>query len=117
MELQILDTEPKIAELLDKEQIINTTQDALDLMGNADYLGADAIIVYEKQLNPEFFNLRSGLAGDILQKFSNYRKRLAIIGNFDNIESNALNAFIVECNRGNHIFFLPTKKAAIQKFL
>lgn len=116
MKLQILNTEPKIAELRDVEQIINTVQDALDVLGNADYLGADAVIVYENQLNPEFFNLRSGLAGEILQKFSNYRKRLAIIGNFDTIESNALNAFIIECNRGSHIFFLPTKEAAVQKF-
>lgn len=115
MEFHILNTDPKIAELLETEQIINSTQDALDVLGTADYHGADAVIFYEHQINPEFFNLRSGLAGEILQKFSNYQKRLTIVGNFENVTSNALKAFIIECNRGSQIFFQSTREAAVQK--
>jgi hypothetical protein len=37
------------------------------------------LILDEKQLGPDFFDLRTGFAGELLQKFSNYRARLAIV--------------------------------------
>ena len=37
------------------------------------------LIVTEADLCPEFFNLRTGLAGEVLQKFVNYGARLAIV--------------------------------------
>lgn len=106
----------KIAKASDAATI-NTVQDVLDLLGNASYQGSDRIIVKETNLNAEFFNLSSGLAGEILQKISNYYKKLAIIGNFERYKSKALEAFIVECNRGDHIFFVPDLEAALVKLV
>ena len=37
------------------------------------------LILDEQQLSPDFFDLRTGFAGELLQKFSNYRARLAIV--------------------------------------
>jgi hypothetical protein len=39
----------------------------------------DGLILAEADLCPEFFDLRTGFAGEVLQKFVNYRARLAII--------------------------------------
>jgi len=39
----------------------------------------DGLILAEADLCPEFFDLRTGLAGEVLQKFVNYRAKLAII--------------------------------------
>jgi hypothetical protein len=39
----------------------------------------DGLIVTETDLCPEFFDLRTGMAGEVLQKFVNYGARLAII--------------------------------------
>jgi uncharacterized protein DUF4180 len=39
----------------------------------------NGLLVAEADLGPEFFDLRSGLAGELLQKFVNYRARLAIV--------------------------------------
>jgi hypothetical protein len=39
----------------------------------------DGLILAEADLCPEFFDLHTGLAGEVLQKFVNYRARLAII--------------------------------------
>jgi hypothetical protein len=105
----------KIAEVMAEEVVVNDTQDALDMMANADYQGAKRIIMEEKHLNRDFFDLRTGLAGEILQKYSNYRMKLAVIGEFEKFKSNSLNAFIVECNRGNSVFFVPDKRTAISK--
>ncbi len=104
----------KIAKVSDETQI-NSVQDATDLLGNADYQGASRIIVTETNLSPKFFNLKTGIAGEILQKVSNYHKKLAIVGEFEKYNSNALNAFIIECNRGNHIFFVPDVESAMSK--
>ena len=60
----------KIAEVTSSEIIIKNTEDALDLLGNLYYQDFDKIIIYEKNINPDFFDLKNGMAGEILQKFS-----------------------------------------------
>jgi len=37
------------------------------------------LVLDEKELSPDFFDLKTGLAGQVLQKFVNYRSRLAVI--------------------------------------
>ena len=37
------------------------------------------LILSEEELSPIFFDLRSGLAGELLQKFVNYRVPLALV--------------------------------------
>lgn len=105
----------KIAELPSEDIKISGVQDAIDLLGNADYLGASGIIVYKENLAEEFFDLSSGIAGDILQKFSNYRKRLAIVGDFSNITSKSLKDFIFESNKVGRILFVYSLSEALQK--
>lgn len=92
---------------------IETGQEALDLMANAGYLGARAIILPAENLSGDFFDLKTGVAGDILQKFSNYRMKLAITGSFEGYQSRSLAAFIRESNRGNLVFFVPDMETAL----
>lgn len=42
-------------------------------------LSADGLILTEDELGPEFFDLRTGLAGEALQKFVNYQVRVAVV--------------------------------------
>jgi hypothetical protein len=105
----------KIAEIISDEVIIKDTDDALDLMAESRYLDAGKMIIRENQITPSFFDLKTGLAGDILQKFSNYRMQLALIGSFSKYKSKSFQDFIRECNKGNRIFFLENQKAAITK--
>ncbi|MCI1113670.1 DUF4180 domain-containing protein, partial [Stenotrophomonas maltophilia] len=55
------------------------------------------------------------LAGEILQKFINYRVKIAVVGDFSVYSSQSLKDFIYESNKGNDIFFLPTEQQAIEK--
>jgi hypothetical protein len=84
-------------------------------MAESRYLDAGKMIIRENQITPSFFDLKTGLAGDILQKFSNYRMQLALIGSFSKYKSKSFQDFIRECNKGNRIFFLENQKAAITK--
>ena len=116
MTLTIIETkEPKSAEITTPEQVMRTLQEALDLMAEANYLGATGMIAQAEHFDPLFFDLSSGLAGSILQKFSQYQMKLAIIGDFDKYPSKSLKAFIAESNRGNQIFFVDSRGAAIER--
>ena len=42
-------------------------------------LGTDGVILAETDLSPEFFDLRTGLAGELFQKLINYRIPVAIV--------------------------------------
>lgn len=115
MEIEIVEYgNSKIAKL-SPDSVISSVQDATDLLGNADYQGVNKVIIFESNLDPQFFSLRSGIAGEILQKVSTYHKQLAIIGEFEKFNGNALNALIIECNRGQHIFFVSDFDSALEK--
>jgi hypothetical protein len=105
----------KIAEIISDTVVITTVQDALDLMVTAGYEGARDVIFRQHHLPEAFFDLRTGLAGEILQKYVNYQMRLAVIGDFETITSKSLRAFILESNRGKLAFFAPDKETAIAK--
>lgn len=105
----------KIAEVSSTETIIKNAEDGLDLLGNLYYQGFDKIIIHEKNITPDFFDLKNGIAGEILQKFSNYRIRLIIVGDFD-YKSQSLRDFIYESNNGKQVNFLPTITNALNKF-
>lgn len=102
-----------IAEVISEANVINKVEDGIDLLGNLYYQGFDGIIIYEKNITPEFFDLKTGIAGEILQKFSNYRVQLAIVGDFTKYNSKSLNNFIYESNKGRLINFVSTLSEAL----
>jgi hypothetical protein len=104
----------KIAEVVSDETIISKTEDGLDLLGNLYYQGFDKIIIHEKNITADFFDLKNGIAGEILQKFSTYRVRLAVVGNFAKYTSKSLNDFIYESNKGRHINFVSSCAEALK---
>lgn len=95
---------------------ISTAQDALDLIGetyqNPRCAGA---VVFREVLAPDFFVLRNGLAGEVLQKFSNYGIRLAIVGDFSDFTSGPMHDFIYESNRAGHVLFVPSLEDAFER--
>ena len=97
--------------------VIARTDDAMDLIGNASYSGVALVALPVERLDPEFFRLSSLLAGDILQKFVNYRVQLAIIGDITAYvaASDALRDFVWESNRGTHVWFLPDEESLVAK--
>ena len=105
-----------VAVVTSEELVIADVQAALDLIATAWYEAeCDRIVVHKTMLAESFFDLKTRLAGDILQKFINYKAKLAIVGDFSVYASKSLKDFIYESNNGNDIFFLPTEQQAIEK--
>ncbi len=104
-----------IAEVISEECLIKTAEDGLDLLGNLYYQGFDGIILHEHNITPSFFDLKNGLAGEILQKFSNYQVRLAIVGDFASYTGKSIRDFIRESNRTGHINFSSSVSEVLAK--
>ncbi len=94
---------------------IYDVQSAVDILGNCNYQGATKIIINKEIITPDFFDLKTGIAGDILQKFSNYRMQLAIIGDFSEYTSKSLRDFIYESNKVGRILFVESLSVAKER--
>ena len=102
-------------EIKAEELVIQSEQDALDIMANIGYqFDSRIIIIHKKNLGEDFFDLSSGLAGGILQKFSNYRVRLLVVGDFSGNGSRSLKEFILESNKGRQVNFVADISKAIE---
>ena len=105
-----------VAVVRSEDPLIVDVQTALDLMATVRYeTDCDRMIVFKAALAPEFFDLSTRLAGDVLQKYVNYQMKLAIVGDFSNVRSKSLRDFIYESNQGNHVFFVESEAEALKR--
>ncbi|WP_240517629.1 DUF4180 domain-containing protein, partial [Bacillus pseudomycoides] len=88
----------KVAIIENPDIVIGDVQGALDLMASINYeRDCQKILMKKMNITEEFFNLRTRLAGEILQKYMNYGVRLAIVGDLNVYNSKSLADFIYEC--------------------
>ena len=105
-----------IAYVTSSEKLITDVQSAIDLMATVRYeVDCHRIIVNKSEVSEDFFELKTRLAGEVLQKFINYQTKIAIIGDFSGYTSKSLKDFIYESNNGNDIFFVPDESQAIEQ--
>jgi hypothetical protein len=106
----------EIAVVNSSDILITDVQSALDLMATVRCeTGCDRVILRKSAIVEDFFDLKTKLAGDVLQKFVNYFFKFAIIGDFSVHSSKSLKDFIYESNKGKHIFFVSDEKQAVEK--
>lgn len=103
-----------LAEIISDEVLITNPETAANLLADLYYQGFDGIIIEERNITPAFFDLKNGIAGEILQKFSNFRVRLAIVGDFTAYTGKSITDFIRESNNRKQINFLSSKTTAIE---
>ncbi len=98
-------------------ETLSTSDDASDLVGSAWSHDAAMVAVPVGRLDSAFFDLRSGIAGEITQKLVNYRIRLAVVGDIAEhvAASDALRDFVWESNRGDHVWFVDDEAALAER--
>lgn len=91
---------------------LRTEDDAVELIGEALGVHADWVAIPMDRLDDDFFDLSTRLAGHFVQKFVNYRLRLAIVGDISRhtARSAALGDFIGEANRGDQLWFVADRE-------
>jgi hypothetical protein len=97
--------------ILEGSERIGSPAEFLDTLMS---ISSGTLLIDIDDLAGEFFDLRSDLAGEMLQKVSNYRKRLIVLGDFSRFHSKALRDFIYESNRTGKAVFAADLEAAIE---
>jgi hypothetical protein len=97
----------RVLRCADTGPVLDGDRAAADLVGAA--LGrAEVVAVPVARLAPEFFSLRTGVAGAVVQKFATYRLRFAVVGDLGTrlAAGTALRDFVHEANRGAQTWFV-----------
>lgn len=91
---------------------LRTGSELLEVLMNSP---SETVALKASDLDAAFFDLKTGVAGDMLQKVSNYRMRLVILGDFTVVSSRSLQDFIRESNQRGQVIFTETLDEAITK--
>ncbi|MEV7398106.1 DUF4180 domain-containing protein [Aeromicrobium sp. NPDC092404] len=96
---------------------LDTIEAATEVVGDAAWGPAEMVAMPAARLTDDFFELKTGMAGEVTQKFVNYRLRLAIVGDIESrvAESTSLRAWVTESNRGRQLWFVPTLDALAER--
>jgi hypothetical protein len=105
-----MEEEPEILLAAEAGIHIGSLSDVSDAIAAG--LGADGLILTEEDLAQEFFELRSGLAGELFQKCMNYRLRLAIVLPHPEAYGERFSELAYEHSSHNMIRFVRTKAEA-----
>ena len=83
-----------------------------ELIGVAWAQRAALVAIPVARLGAEFFELKTRIAGEMLQKFVTYNLRVAIVGDISEkvAGSSSLRDFVLECNRGSRIWFVASRE-------
>jgi hypothetical protein len=80
---------------------VKSEAEALDLIAACGEHHTHRLLLHAASLPEDFYNLRSGLAGAVLQKFSNYRLRVAAIIPDEQAAQGRFGEMVLEANRGS----------------
>lgn len=105
-----------IAVVYSREPLIRDGQSALDLLATIKYeTGCNRFALEKSAIAEDFFQLRTGVAGAVLQKFINYQAIAAVFGDFSGYPSKPFQDLMFESNQGRNFFFAATEAEAVEK--
>lgn len=102
-------------EVLSGDGRIEKESDALELVGACGEYRTLRLMIHAENLSEDFFHLRTGLAGEVLLKFSNYRIKFAAVLTPELVNQGRFYEMVLEANRSNrmfHVFYERDKAEA-----
>jgi hypothetical protein len=96
---------------------LGSDRDAVDIIAEASPHRASLVAIPTTRLGDDFFRLSTRIAGEVIQRFLMYGMRVAIVGDISRYvdESNALRDFVIESNRGEHVWFVENQEELGQR--
>ena len=115
MDLQMVELDHGIAlEGVPGAPLMRAAEEYTEVIGACFEHGARAVLLYAANLPARFFDLRSGDAGVILQKFRQYRIRLAVVAAPDAPPlSRRFQELLIDERRGHDFTVVPDRAAAV----
>ncbi|WP_309122046.1 DUF4180 domain-containing protein [Paenibacillus sp.] len=99
---------------LQGERELRTEQDASDLIGACFERGVSRLLLHADALSEDFFRLRTGLAGAVMQKLVNYRIRTAVVVPEDRLVLGKAKEMLAELKFGNAFRSFSNEQEAVQ---
>lgn len=89
---------------------LDTDGAATELVGEAIGQRVQIVVVPSERLTDDFFDLGTGIAEGIAQKFGTYGVRLAVVGDIaERLAADAnLASWVEQADRGTRLWFTPT---------
>jgi hypothetical protein len=86
--------------------------DALDLVAACGEAGTQRLMLHAGNLTEAFYDLKTGLLGAVLLKFSNYRIITAVVLTPELVGQSRFAEFVLETNRGRQFRVFYERQAA-----
>jgi hypothetical protein len=102
----------QVLEIQSEGIVIRNARDAADLIKQVLARGINKLILHERNLCPEMWQLSNGLAVTILKEFTDSNVDVAFVGEFDRYKSRNFQTFVQERNLANHTVFVDSVELA-----
>ena len=113
MEYQLVNVKSQsYLECLPSEEQLSSEADSLDLVAACGEYGTSRLMLHAENLPEDFYQLKSGLAGNVLLKFSNYRLRVAAVLTPELVGQGRFREMALETNRGNQFRIFYDRQSA-----
>jgi PadR family transcriptional regulator, regulatory protein AphA len=117
MEYKITQLKNKnLVESLPDGGMVTDEASALDIVAICGEEQTNFVLLYAGNFNQDFFDLKTGLAGQVLLKLSNYQIHAAAILPTDQIGTGRFYEMVIETNRRNDFRVYQNREDAIQWF-
>ena len=93
---------------------LSNAQDALDLVAACGEYEVSRVLIPEGCLGEDFYNLKTGLVGEVLLKFSNYRIKAAAVISPELLGKGKFYEFALETNRGRDFRIFSDQQKAVE---
>ena len=97
--------------------VVRSERDALDLVAACGESGATRLMIHAGNLSPEFFDLKTRLAGEVLLKLAMYRIKLAAVLTPELVGDGRFYEMVIEANRRNQEFHVFYDRAEAEAWL
>src|SRR5471030_3046452 len=88
---------------------LRTDRDAVDLIGKLFETHSNLVVLPTGRLDDDFFEPKTGIAGEFIRIFANYGLRIAIVGDISRYvaENEVLRDCVHKSNSGDQLWFFP----------
>ena len=104
-------------ECLSGDGRIENENDALDLVAACGEHQIHRLLITAENVTEDFFHLRTGLAGAVLQKFVNYSVKVAAVLTPELVNQGRFHELVLEANRSNQLFHVFYAREQAEEWL
>lgn len=102
----------KYIEVISAQSPLSSEQDAVDLIALCKENDLDLLLLHSQALSEDFFKLRTGVAGQMIQKWITYHLKTAAVIPNELVNQGRFKEMALETNKSNHFRIFETRDEA-----